>query len=1283
MQKRKPRVGVLSRDFFEFACFKLRIADPLSLLAGAIDTYFYKSIERARFLGDYAFDDDEHFIASMDFFIVQRWFVSEVTRPLMEKVLASGKPVVLEMDDWLPGLPATNPMYDENYQYIEHINWLLPQCQLVTVTTEKMEEKVRLLNPSVAVLPNAVSRHRFVEPAAAREDLVVIGFAGTSTHAADLAIIAPALARIYSDYAGQVKFVFWGDVPRALVGRKGVRFVPDAVMYHEYFSHLAALKLDIALAPLSRDEFNDCKSDIKWLDYSIVGAASVVSDAPSYQFLKDKDLAKVAENKPDAWYDAIAELIENEQERKAMARRARDYVSGQRSLENLIPEYLAAWNRVLPAELQQGMPALLGKPFLGRSSNNDQSSQLAYMRWLRGHNFREVHAEQLAERMMKVWKAQPVFNLIVLAPKEKSRLLSHSLTAMEKQLYKYWRLLVVADWDAPDPVFQQSKQLGWARVSGMDDANAVANAINAFIADQPSDWVWLLPAGFRMQPQTLVRVGEAIHQNPDSPVVYCDSDIVSPMGERFLPAFRPDFSPEYLRSMDYIGYAAAFSTRALVAVGGVQPYPEAYGYDLLLRLMEQHGPKMAAHVDDMLLSLPWVDPEFDYLGHGSRQVALENHARRCGFPVEVSPGLATGTFHYEYRLQDEPLVSIIIPNRDKLELLEPCVEGLFAKTDYQNFELVIVDNRSEQPETLEYYQSLRQRFPQRVQIVDYDAPFNFSAQCNLGAETARGEYLLLLNNDTEVALGNWLTRLLATAQQPGVGAVGARLLFPEIGLLQHAGIVLGLPGGLFSVAAHAFDSQDMNLPGYMNRAQTMQNYSAVTGACLLVAKSIYQQVGGLDQERFKVWFNDVDFCVKVQQAGLRNVYNPYAVMYHHHAKSIKQVTRDPRVALEATVREHEEMYGFLERWLPVLKHDPGYNRHLSLRTGKMDVEVDRQVSWDPLLPGRKRVLGMPVPGGSGEYRLSMPLTVLQEQGRLDGEILQPMRGLPSIVELARIAPDTLLMHTAITDDIQYSMQQYRRFLPEMRLVFGIDDMVGGLPLKSDLYDLWKWQFPDAKHRLRQSLKKCDALIVSTEPLLEFCAGMIDDIAVIPNRLRKSTWAGLKTERRAGSKPRVGWVGASQHRGDLELLLEVLKQTHEEVEWVFMGMTLPQFRPYVKEVHPGVPFSQYPEKMASLNLDLAVAPLEMNAFNEAKSNLRLLEYGVLGWPVVCTDIFPYQTNDAPVCRLANDPKLWVEAIRSRVNDLDAAAREGDALRDWVQRHYWLEDHNEDWFRALHG
>jgi glycosyltransferase involved in cell wall biosynthesis len=241
----------------------------------------------------------------------------------------------------------------------------------------------------------------------------------------------------------------------------------------------------------------------------------------------------------------------------------------------------------------------------------------------------------------------------------------------------------------------------------------------------------------------------------------------------------------------------------------------------------------------------------------------------------------------------------------------------------------------------------------------------------------------------------------------------------------------------------------------------------------------------------------------------------------------------------------------------------------------------------------------------------------------------------------------------------------------------LDDLITQLPPKNSFY---RFAFKDAKPRLRRAAALCQRLIVSTEPLRELTRGMCDDVQVLPNRLESSRWLGLRSTRRAGRKPRVGWAGAQQHQGDLELIRDVVRATAREVEWVFFGMCPEALRPYVYEFHEFVAsFDEYPAKLASLNLDLAVAPLELNAFNEAKSNLRLLEYGILGWPVICTDIYPYQ--EAPVTRLPNEPRAWIEAIRERIHDLDAAAQEGDRLREWVLAGYLLEDHLEEWLAAF--
>jgi hypothetical protein len=246
----------------------------------------------------------------------------------------------------------------------------------------------------------------------------------------------------------------------------------------------------------------------------------------------------------------------------------------------------------------------------------------------------------------------------------------------------------------------------------------------------------------------------------------------------------------------------------------------------------------------------------------------------------------------------------------------------------------------------------------------------------------------------------------------------------------------------------------------------------------------------------------------------------------------------------------------------------------------------------------------------------------------------------------------------------------------MLRVMSLDDLITQLPPKNAFY---RFAFKDAKPRLRRAAALCQRLIVSTEPLRELTRSMCDDVRVVPNRLESDRWLGLHSTRRAGRKPRVGWAGAQQHQGDLELIYDVVRATAQEAEWVFFGMCPEALRPYVHEFHEFVSFDEYPAKLASLNLDLAIAPLELNAFNEAKSNLRLLEYGVLGWPVLCTDIYPYQ--GAPVTRLPNEPRIWIEAIRERIHNLDAAAQEGDRLREWVLAGYLLENSLEEWLDAL--
>ena len=283
--------------------------------------------------------------------------------------------------------------------------------------------------------------------------------------------------------------------------------------------------------------------------------------------------------------------------------------------------------------------------------------------------------------------------------------------------------------------------------------------------------------------------------------------------------------------------------------------------------------------------------------------------------------------------------------------------------------------------------------------------------------------------------------------------------------------------------------------------------------------------------------------------------------------------------------------------------------------------------------------------------------------------------MPSVVEMERIQPDVLLLHNTLHDHCLDALRQYKE-MNNVLMVFSQDDLMFAVPPKSSCF---KTGYKDIKKRLRTCLSLVDRLVVTSEPLADELSGFISDIRVVPNRLDANLWGALESRRDCGVKPRVGWAGAMQHHGDLEILANAVRETADEVDWIFMGMCPEFLRPYVKEVHEYVAFSAYPETLAKLNLDLAVAPLERNRFNRSKSNLRILEYGAMGWPVIASDIEPYR--EAPVHLVNNQTRAWVNAIREHIHDLDTTWKAGDTLRKWVRKNYLLQQHLDDWLDAL--
>jgi len=797
---------------------------------------------------------------------------------------------------------------------------------------------------------------------------------------------------------------------------------------------------------------------------------------------------------------------------------------------------------------------------------------------------------------------------------------------------------------------------------------------DARLLDCTADWLAFIDAGDQLSPDATFRIQQAIEQHPEWQLLYTDEDSLTADGQHVNPHCKPDCNIDYLRSLPYVGGLLVIKKDLFTALGGFDPAAEgAEDYDLVLRAWERVGDAGIGHIPEVLYH------RLQGGGHCSKSIeeilaaskgALERHLQRLGIAAEVLPGPFPPSTRVRYPLTATPVVSIIVPTRNQLGMLQRCVESIIEKTRYPNYEILIVDNGSDDPEAVKYLELLaaqEESLGGRLRVLQHPGPFNFSAMNNRAVAAAKGEFLLLLNNDTAALHDDWLDEMVSHALRPEVGIVGAKLLFPD-GKIQHAGVILGMKGP----AEHPFIGQPPEYRGYFGRAMLTQNLSAVTGACLLIAKSLYVDVGGLDEKSFQVSYNDIDLCLKVRALGKKIVFTPWAMLLHEGSASQRgEVEQKPNPEKEK--RFAGEKMAFYRKWMPQLAFDPAYNRQLSLASTDFLIESEAALTWDPAWRPRPRILVHPADReGCGEYRIISPMRALQQAGRVQGwetmRIFEP-------AEMARMAPESIVLQRQMEWPQIEALERHKALSKAFR-VFEIDDLITNLPVKS----LHKAHIhKDIAKRFRKAAGLCNRLVVATEPLAQAYKGFSDEVWVQPNCIEDAVWGKLQPTRRGAAKPRVGWAGGVGHTGDLEMIADVVRDLADEVDWIFFGLCPDALRPYVAEFHGGVPLPQYPAKLASLDLDLALAPLEENPFNEAKSHLRLLEYGILGYPVVCTDIFPYQ-GDFPVWRVANRYRDWTRTIREAVADRVALGAAGDRLREHVRRYWLLEEHLDDWMKA---
>lgn len=783
-----------------------------------------------------------------------------------------------------------------------------------------------------------------------------------------------------------------------------------------------------------------------------------------------------------------------------------------------------------------------------------------------------------------------------------------------------------------------------------------AAVLNSAAAASAADWLLVVEAGAEFTTSGLLIAALDLLGAPQGCLaVYADELMRIEDGEYGL-ALRPDLNLDLLLSFP-AGISRHWLLRreAFLVLGGfAAEYAEAFELDYQLRLIERNGLACIGHISEPLLT----SDAFAMKDNPQERAVIERHLRARGYEQARVGSCLPGRYELDYGHPQLGSVSIVIVVKDRLPQIQRCMETLLENTDYSNYEVLLLDHGNQAPEVRNWLAGVETMGVDQLRVLHFDAALSRSALCNQAAQQARGDFLLWLGDGAGIMDKGWLQQLLNHGLRPEVGAVGGKLLSAD-GRVRHAGLLLGLCGP----AGRAFEGASFDDAGYMQRLQVEQNYSALSGECLMVLRDLFLQVGGFDETPLLERWMDVDLCLRLQQAGYLNVWTPRV-----------QLLMDVAPETQSTVAEEDAVY---ERWLPVIASDPAYNPGFSLQAEQGFKLADPQMSWRPLQSWRPLpvVLGHYADQqGCGHYRMIQPFNAMRDAGLIEGTLSM---GSLSPAELARYAPDVMVFQRQVSDSQLESMRRAKTFSSAFK-VFELDDYLPNLPLKS----IHRQHMPkDILRSLRRGLSYADRFVVSTQPLADAFSGLHGDIRVVENRLPTGWWKELKSERRTAAKPRVGWAGGVGHTGDLELIHDVVKALVGEVEWVFFGMCPDKLRPYVHELHGGVFIHQYPAQLASLNLDLALAPVEQNLFNECKSNLRLLEYGACGFPVICSDIRCYQGDGLQVTRVKNRYKDWVDAIRMHLSDMDATARLGDELQAQVRRDWMLEgDALELWRKA---
>lgn len=590
------------------------------------------------------------------------------------------------------------------------------------------------------------------------------------------------------------------------------------------------------------------------------------------------------------------------------------------------------WGRMLkklsPYTIQKGFRYLKHygpKEFWIRLHERFEPEEVPYGPWYEAYVPDEAALEKQRHHHFEY---SPLISVAVPAYRTPEKFLAQMIDSLLAQTYGNWELCI-ANGSPEDSAMKKvleeyTKKDSRIRVSELTENKGIAGNTNAALEMAQGEFVGLLDHDDLLAPNALYEIVRALDEDRNLDAVYTDEDkVTTELDEHFQPHLKPDFNLDLLRSNNYICHFFVVRRSIVQKVGGFcQEFDGAQDHDFIFRCIETaekvgHIPEILYHWRTHKASTA-DNPASKMYAFDAGKRAIEAHLKRTGTEGIVSHTPDLGFFRVKYPVQGQPLVSVIIPNKDEKETLKACIDSIREKTEYPNYEIIIVENNSTTDEIFQYYKELSQ--DPRIRLLRWKKEFNYSAINNYGVRHANGEYLLFLNNDVTVITPGWIKELLGVCRRPEVGAAGVKLIYPD-NTIQHAGCVIGLGG----IAGHMFVDMPANRTGYLHKASILQDMSAVTAACMMMKRTAFEEAGGFT-EKLSVAFNDVDLCLKVRKNHKLIVYDPYVQLYHMESK-----TRGAEDNKEKVRRFQEEIEYMRCQWIDILKKgDPYYNKNLSL-----------------------------------------------------------------------------------------------------------------------------------------------------------------------------------------------------------------------------------------------------------------------------------------------------------------------------------------------------------------